>query len=281
MMASDRDPRGDLTAWLGEEVRRARLAAGFTSQDQLARRLGFDRTVITKTETGDRPPSAEVAQALATLFPGLGGGRFVELAEVARRAAGKFPGWFERDWLPVERQAASLRWWEPLLIPGLLQTAQYARALFEAWQPAASQEDLEALVDGRLDRQRILDRDDPPDLRVVLDEPVLHKPIGSAKIMAAQLEHLADLSCRPMITVQVLPAGLGAHGGLLGAFIIAGPAGTVYLETAVEAQVTGEAPVRDRAALIFDRLTRDALPRGASRDLILKVAHEQCDTQTG
>jgi transcriptional regulator with XRE-family HTH domain len=277
-MASDRDPRSDLVAWLGEEVRRARLAAGFKSQDQLARRLGFDRTVITKIESGDRPPSAEVAEALATLFPGLGGGRFAELAEVARRAFGKFPGWFERDWLPVEREAASLRWWEPMLIPGLMQTAEYARALFEAWQPASSQEDLEALVSGRLDRQRILDRDAPPDLRVVLDEPVLRKPIGSAKIMAAQLEHLADLSARPMITVQIVPGELGAHGGLLGAFIIAGPAGIVYLETAVEAQVTGEAPVRDRAALIFDRLTRDALPRGASRDLILKVAHEQWNT---
>ena len=131
---------------------------------------------------------------------------------------------------------------------------------------------------GRLDRQRILDREAPPDLRVVLDEPVLHKAIGSAKIMAAQLEHLADLSCRPMVTLQVAPAEVGAHGGLLGAFIIAGPAGTVYLETAVEAQVTGEAPVRDRVALIFDRLTRDALPRGASRDLILKVAHERWNT---
>lgn len=277
-MTGDRDPRSDLVLWLGEEVRRARLAAGFTSQDQLARRLGFDRTVITKIETGERPPSVEVADALATVFAQLAGGRFTELAEVARRAFGKFPGWFERDWLPVERDAASLRWWEPLLIPGLLQTAEYARALFEAWQPAASAEDLEALMTGRLDRQRILDRETPPDLRVVLDEPVLRKAIGSAKIMAAQLEHLADLSCRPMITVQVVPAEVGAHGGLLGAFIIAGPAGTVYLETAVEAQVTGEAPVRDRVALIFDRLTRDALPRGASRDLILKVAHEQWNT---
>jgi len=277
-MTGDRDPRSDLVAWLGEEVRRARLAAGLRSQDQLARRLGFDRTVITKIETGERPPSAEVAEALATLFPGLGGGRFAELAEVARRAFGKFPGWFERDWLPVERDAVSLRWWEPMLIPGLLQTPAYARALFEAWQPACSVEDLEALVTGRLDRQRILDRETPPDLRVVLDELVLHRGIGSAKVMGAQLEHLADLSCRPMITVQVVPAGLGAHGGLLGAFIIAGPGGTVYLETAVEAQVTGEASVRDRAALIFDRLTRDALPRGASRDLIAKVAHEQWNT---
>jgi transcriptional regulator with XRE-family HTH domain len=277
-MAGDRDPRSDLVAWLGEEVRRARLAAGFKSQDQLARRLGFDRTVITKIETGERPPSAEVAEALAALFPGLGGGRFAELAEVARRAFGKFPGWFERDWLPVERDAATLRWWEPMLIPGLLQTPAYSRALFQAWQPASSAEDLEALVTGRLDRQRILDREAPPDLRVVLDEAVLRREIGSAKVMGAQLEHLADMSCRPMVTVQVVPAGLGAHGGLLGAFIIAGPAGTVYLETAVEAQITGDVSVRDRAALIFDRLTRDALPRGASRDLILKVAHEQWNT---
>ena len=277
-MPGDRDPRSDLVAWLGEELRRARLAAGFKSQDQLARRLGFERTVITKIETGDRPPSAEVAEAVETLFPGLGGGRFGELAEVARRAFGKFPGWFERDWLPVERDATWLRWWEPILIPGLLQTAEYARALFEAWQPASTQEDLEALVAGWLDRQRILDREAPPDLRVVLDEPVLHRLVGSAKVMAAQLEHLADLSCRPMVTVQVVPADLGAHGGLLGAFIIAGPASTVYLETAVEAQVTGDTSVTGRAALIFDRLTRDALPRGASRDLILKVAHKQWNT---
>ena len=91
-MASDRDPRSDLGAWLGEELRRARIAAGFKSQDQLARRLGFERTVITKIETGGRPPSDDVAAALVTLFPGLAGGRFAELAAVARRAAGKFPG---------------------------------------------------------------------------------------------------------------------------------------------------------------------------------------------
>jgi transcriptional regulator with XRE-family HTH domain len=277
-MANDRDPRSDLGAWLGEELRRVRVAAGFRSQDQLARRLGFERTVITKIETGDRPPSADVAGALVTLFPELGGGRFAELAEVARRANGKFPGWFERDWLPVEQEATSLRWWEPILIPGLVQTGDYARALFQASQPASSEDDLDALVTGRLERQGVLDRDDPPDLRAVLDESVLRRLIGSAKIMHDQLEHLADMSCRPMVTVQVIPAELGAHGGLLGAFIVAGPSGTVYLETAVEAQITGDDQVRERAALTFDRLTRDALPRGASRDLILKAANEQWNT---
>jgi transcriptional regulator with XRE-family HTH domain len=277
-MANARDPRNDLLTWLGEELRSVRLAAGFKSQDQLARKLGFERTVITKIETGDRPPSADVADALLTMLPGLGGGKFAELAEVARRAYGKFAGWFERDWLPVEREATSLRWWEPILIPGLLQTADYARALFQAAQPSSSEDLLDALVSGRLERQDILDRDDPPDLRIAVDESVMHRLIGSSKIMHAQLEHLADMSCRPMVTVQVIPAELGAHGGLLGAFILAGPKGAVYLETAVEAQITGDDGVRERAALIFDRLTRDALPRGASRDLILKVANERWNT---
>jgi transcriptional regulator with XRE-family HTH domain len=277
-MADDRDPRSDLGAWLGEELRRVRVAAGFRSQEQLARRLGFERTVITKIESGGRVPSPDVAEALLALLPDLGGGRFAELAELARRANGKFPAWFERDWLPVEQEAAWLRWWEPILVPGLLQTAEYARALVRAWQPASSEDEVSAVVGGRLERQAILDQADPPDLRVVLDESVLRRLIGSPKIMRSQLEHLADMSCRPLVTVQVVPAGLGAHGGLLGAFILAGPSGTVYLETAVEAQITRDAQVWERAALVFDRLTADALPRGASRDLILKVASEQWDS---
>lgn len=67
VMANDRDPRSDLGAWLGEELRRARLAAGYSSQDRLARELGFDRTVIAKAETGARPPSEDVAARLGTV----------------------------------------------------------------------------------------------------------------------------------------------------------------------------------------------------------------------
>jgi len=277
-MANDRDPRSDLGAWLGVELRNARAGAGFSSQDALARELGFDRTTINKAETGERPPSELVSAAIAERFPGLVNGLYVQLAAIARKSNGKFPGWFERDWLPVEREATSLRWWEPVHIPGLLQTADYARSLFQAWQPASSGDDLDALVNGRLERQAILDKDNPPDLRVVLDEAALHRMIGSAKIMNAQLVHLADMSCRPAVTVKIVPAGLGAHGGLLGAFILARPTGTLYLETAVEAQITGDEAFRERATLLFDRLTDDALARGASRDLILKVANEQWNT---
>ncbi len=277
-MPTDRDPRSDLGAWLGEELRSARRAAGHSSQDALARELGFDRTTINKAETGDRPPSDLVSAKLAEMFPSLANGLYVQLCGIARKSNGKFAGWFERDWLPVEREATSLRWWEPIIIPGLLQTADYARALSQAWEPASSDDDLDQLVDGKLERQSILDRESPPDLRVVLAEAVLHNLVGSPKITHDQLVHLADMSRRAAVTVQVVPAALGAHGGMLGAFILASPSDTVYLETAVQAQTTGDDTFRERATIIFDRLRDDALPRGASRDLILKVADEQWNT---
>jgi DNA-binding XRE family transcriptional regulator len=276
-MTNDRDPRSDLGAWLGEALRTARMAAGYTSQDALARELGFDRTTINKAETGARI-SEEVAVEIAGKFPELANGLYVQLCAVARKSNGKFAGWFEKDWLPIEREATSLRWWEPIIVPGLLQTADYARALSQAWEPASSADDLDQLVNGRLERQAILDRESPPHLRVVLAESVLHNLVGSSKIMYEQLVHLADMSCRPAVIVQVLPAEIGAHGGMLGAFTLAQPSGTVYLETAVEAQITGDETFRERAALLFDRLAADALSRTQSRDFIHKVAEHEWNT---
>jgi DNA-binding XRE family transcriptional regulator len=128
-MANDRDPRSDLGAWLGEELRGARADAGYKSQDQLARELGFDRTVIVKAESGSRPPSEDVAAKIAEKFPGLANGLYVHLAGIARKSNGPIPGWFA-DWLTREREATSIRIWQPIIVPGLLQTAGYARALF-------------------------------------------------------------------------------------------------------------------------------------------------------
>ena len=132
-MANDRDPRSDLGAYLGDELRRVRLAAGIDSQELLARELGFDRTVIVKAETGSSPPSKDVAPKVAARFPELCNGLYVSLAEIARKSNGPIPGWFA-DWLEAEREAHTLRVWSPLLVPGLLQTADYARTLFLAAQ---------------------------------------------------------------------------------------------------------------------------------------------------
>jgi len=105
-------------AFLGAELRRVRTVAGL-SQDHLAQRLGFDRTTVTKTETGQRIPSPELAEALDTLFPHLDG-LFARLAARARHADGPVPAWF-LEWVEAERVATSLRVWQPLIVPGLFQ----------------------------------------------------------------------------------------------------------------------------------------------------------------
>jgi Domain of unknown function (DUF5753) len=120
-------------------------------------------------------------------------------------------------------------------------------------------------------RQGILDRPKPPEMWVLVDEAVLHRLIGSRKIMYDQLLHLADASCRQRITVQVVPAEVGA-------FILAGFDGApsiLYAETAVEGQTIEKSSLVGKAALAFDRLRAEALPRGPSRDLIGKVAEER------
>ncbi len=275
-MASERDPRIDLGAWLGEELRRARLAAGFASQDQFARELGFDRTVIVKAETGTRPPSDDVAGRIAERFPGLCNGLYTQLVAVARKSNGPVPGWFE-DWLTREREASSIRIWQQIIIPGLLQTADYARALFAGERRGLDADVLDELVAARLARQSVFDKPAPPNLWVVLDESVLHRLIGSAKITHDQLAYLAELSEQPYIMIQVVPAGVGAHAGLAGAFLIgtADAKPDLLLIEAVEDQTIQDPEVIRKAAVAFDLVRGDALPRGASQDLILKIAEEK------
>jgi len=105
----------------------------------------------------------------------------------------------------------SLRIWQPIIIHGLLQTAEYARALFLGAQSDLSDDALEQMVAARTGRQVILDRPEPPNLLVVLDEAVLHRLVGSPKIMHEQLIHLAAVSSRSHVSVQVIPAAVGAH----------------------------------------------------------------------
>jgi DNA-binding XRE family transcriptional regulator len=273
-MANDRDPRSDLGAYLGEELRRARLAAGIDSQDLLARELGFDRTVIVKAETGSAPPSKDVAPKIAARFPELCNGLYVTLAEIARKSNGPIPGWFT-DWLTREREATAVRIWQPIIVPGLLQTSDYARALFLA--AGADDAKADELVTARLARQAIFDKPESPYLWLVLDELVLHRLIGTPKVMADQLAHLADMSERSYISVQVVPASVGAHAGLACAFMIGSLDGEpdLLLIEAVEDQTLKDAEVVRKAAVAFDLVRGDASPRRASQDLILKVAEEK------
>jgi hypothetical protein len=183
------------------------------------------------------------------------------------------PSWFE-GWLDAEREAHTLRLWSPVLVPGLLQIAAYARALLIAtgFDEEAAQEHAGV----RLNRQVILDHPDPPHLVAVLDESVLHRLIGSPQVMAEQLVHVAELSERPNISVQIVPADIGANAGLSGAFDLASGDGApeVLRMDAVEDVTTESRSVVRRAADIFVRVQADALPRAASRTLVLEAAEQ-------
>jgi transcriptional regulator with XRE-family HTH domain len=273
---NSRDPESDPRAFLGEELARARVAAGFSSQQALADHLGFDRSVIGKAESGDRPPTPDVLRAWCEACR-LDYDHFARLAGLARRADGPVPRWFE-TWLAAEEQAAVLKYWSPIIVPALFQTAGYARALLLAAQTDTSDEAIEALVTAKLERAAVLDRADPPDVVALVDELVLHRLIGSAQDMHDQLLHVAELARRPYVCVQVVPTAAGATAGMSGAVNLASGDGSpdvLHNDAVPEGHTIEERSLVRRAEVAFERIRGYAMPRAQSRDLILEVASER------
>jgi transcriptional regulator with XRE-family HTH domain len=129
------------------------------------------------------------------------------------------PSWF-RAAVGLEESASLIRAYEPQVVPGLLQTEGYIRAITAASSPAATEDFTERAVALRLARQQLLGRPDPPEYRVVLDETVLRRTIGGHKVMRAQLEHLIQAAGQPQVTIQVIPFAAGWHPALYGMFNI-------------------------------------------------------------
>lgn len=170
--AKDLNPTASPAAFFGAELRRLRTKAGWT-QEQLGDRINYSGALVGAVETADRKPQLDFARRCDQLVGSDGLlGRLWELARVET-----FPGWF-RPWLDVEREARALRSWEPLVIPGLLQTAGYAREMLRAGRPGVTDGQIDELVGARLERQTILCGDDPPLQWFVVDEGVLHRQIG-------------------------------------------------------------------------------------------------------
>jgi transcriptional regulator with XRE-family HTH domain len=270
-VASRRDPDRSALALFAEELRAARTQAGM-SRDDLAVKLSYSASLIGMLEGLHRVPQADFAQRCDEAFgtPGT----FARMQQRLRNLP--FPASF-RPFAAYEEIASTLRAFEHAIVPGLLQTAEYARAVL-ATRPNTTDDEIDDLVTVRLARQAILERDDPPLLWAVIDEAVLHRPVGTSQVMHDQLMHLVGMSGRPNITVQVVPYSAGAHSGLLGAFVIAefnDDPGIVYLDTAIDGQTVEEPAMVAKAALTFDTLRSEALPRGASRDLIMRVAEER------
>lgn len=270
-MSPKREPdRTTGLALFGEELRAQRELAGL-SRDELAVKLSYSASLVSMVETGHRAPSRDFAARCDEAFgcPGT----FARLQ--ARLRDVPFPQAF-RPFAEHEAAAVALRWYEHALVPGLLQTEAMARAVLST-RPNTSDEDIEELVAARMARQEILDREDPPLLYVLIDEGVLHRPVAEPGVMRDQLFHLAEMSRRPNITIQVVPYTAGGHSGLLGAFIIAemGDApGIVFLEDSCGGRVAEDTATVSQAMRNFDALRSEALPHGASRDMIESLARE-------
>jgi transcriptional regulator with XRE-family HTH domain len=266
-----RNPDNDASALLGDELRELRQAAGYRSQGEVTV-LQADRSTLGRIETGERVPSADQLKALLDLYGVSGCLRRVyeRLARVARATAADAPVrlWFS-GYLEAEAAAHTIRVWQPLIVHGLFQTEAYATALFTAM--GMTPEQVEEQVDVRLRRQAILSRPHPPNITLVMWQPVLHHLIGTPEIMREQLEQLARLSQSVMI--QVVPEESGGNAGLGGAVsVVDGPRGAVLLsEALLEDQVTQDQDVVVRGTATFDAVRGEALPRTPSRTMITEA----------
>jgi transcriptional regulator with XRE-family HTH domain len=213
---------------LRSELRAARQKAGLT-QDQVAAALDWSQSKVIRIEAGSVGISTTNLKALLSLY-GINDQELIDKL-VALGKAAKERGWWSsyRDVLSTakghellqlveyESAAAITRNFEPLLVPGLLQTEEYARAVIPEYAPHDS---VEALVEIRMKRQQLMARPDGPLLFFVLDEAVVHRLVGGKDVMRRQLSKLIELGRNPRVTIEIVPFSSGAHPGLLGPFAV-------------------------------------------------------------
>jgi transcriptional regulator with XRE-family HTH domain len=248
--------------YFGQQVRRARRAAGWTLRE-FGQRIGYDPGQISRIENGKRPPTELFARMCDQAFPDRDGW-FSEFYAESRTWIAT-PPWF-RSWVQHEQKAPALRIWQPSVLSGLLQAEDYARAILAVY-PGVTDEQIGERLAARLARQTILTRDDPPATWFLVDEAALRRCVGSADIMAAQLAHLSGLARLPNVTIQIVPEI--AHAGVLGGFAVADRA--AYIETALAGQVFEDAEIIAGLITQFDTLRNEALRRSESLALIERM----------
>jgi transcriptional regulator with XRE-family HTH domain len=252
-----------------EELRIARTAADLT-QAQVAEAISYSSALVAKVETSERRPSGDFARRCDAVF-GTGG----LFARIQRRIGEEaVMPWF-REWAAIEQEATALRGFEPLFVPGLLQTEAYARAVLTG-SGLHTAEEVEQQLTARLNRQEILTRERPPLLTVVIDEFVLRRPIGGPEVMREQLLHLAKVGASlPRVRIHVVPVAAGAYRGLNGPFVIGTlPTGEdiVYLEGQIYGQTLDRTEDVNIAVSVWESIRGEALTHQQSLELILEVA---------
>jgi hypothetical protein len=197
----------------GKQLKKARLSHGWTLLE-LGRRMGIDAAHLGRVESGKRPPSENVALAADHVFPERDGWFHEYYLDSQTWMHPQF-----RDWQEIESSALRLVVWAPAIVHGLAQCESYARALLQT-MPGVTADQVKERLAARMKRQtRVLDRDEPPVIQFLVDQPALYRAVGSAEVMVDQLQHLLDLSQRPRVTVQAVP-NVG-HAAIASELIIA------------------------------------------------------------
>lgn len=259
------DGRATPRTVLGRRLRRLREAAGM-SQRALADKVGYPHTYLSRVERGEQLPSEALAEDLDTHFAT--DGLFVELLSMAQDAT--IPD-YGRVIVDSERKAARIQVFGSSLIPGLLQTKDYAHALFRESLPGESEERINERVATRIRRKRVFEKAQVPYYWAIMDEAALRRPIGGLACMRLQLRHVLTAVESSQIAVQVLPFTQGEHpmlGGSLSLLTLHNGATIGYVENFFSGEPV-QAPEKVlELTHMFDVARSKALPERESLDLI-------------
>jgi transcriptional regulator with XRE-family HTH domain len=270
---------------LGLELRRLREAAGI-KLDQVANRIDLTTSTLSRIETGKAPCRTTYLTAMLDMY-GVTDPQQIQLLKDMAREGQRKGWWADYDditaefgiYVGLEEAAASLRTFEAQRVHGLLQTSDYAHAVFRASDRKATAEQIDRQASLRMKRQEALTRSDSPlELWVIMDEAVLHRPVGGPAVMRAQLDKLLEAAELPNITVQVLPFSQGAHAGINGPFCIIEFPGedppTVYIDSPAGNLFLDKPHQVRRWAGAFDQLRAEAMSPADSRELIARLSAE-------
>jgi transcriptional regulator with XRE-family HTH domain len=265
---------------LGQRLRDLRERAGL-GPDEAARQLGWSRPKLVRFEIGTAVPRPADAVAMCDLYGAASDERAL-LVQLATDA-GKRGWWnaygdvFTGSYVADEAVARHIRTWEPLLVPGLLQTEQYAWALFGTRWPD-DPEGVQRRVMARMARRTLLNRPDAPELTAIMDEAVLRRPVGGSAAMREQLGEL--LRPRANVVIQVVPFSAGEHAGLEGGFVLLDfPEDTTFPTEVYAESIAGDlypesADQVARISLAYERIAEVALAREQSAEMIRRIVEE-------
>jgi transcriptional regulator with XRE-family HTH domain len=268
---------------LAAELRRLREDRELTI-DHVARELEMHPTTLSRIETGRRGILPRDLKPILEIY-GIPGEERENLLTLARQARTR--GWWQSygDLLPseystligLEAEAAEIRTYQHQLVPGLLQTEDYARAVIRIFRPSDTGAEIDWRVNVRMERQSRLSNEPPLSLWVVLDEAVLRRTVSGPAVMRRQLQHLAEIAEHPGVTLQVLPFAAGEHAAMVSPFVILRfpeplDPDVVYLENHTSGLYVEEPPEVARYTLVYDHLAAMALSPRESIALLAQVA---------